>query len=215
MWGEARLTDVDDKANAVEIVPFLSCWHLPGSVVCSTAGVAISKGIVLSDSGTTGSTFASKDVWAPLSTIHFSRIKRWLWVKSFLIASFRRSRGIFFNKSRICIKSLVCFIWNMSLALLFSPTFGLFNPAFLGRSAGRGVFGLPLAVSRCVGNLPVVRLWSYFLRVFGSVKVSSAWYTIWNSSLLPPLSGWTCSARRLKAIFISSKVAFWSTSSTS
>ena len=149
------------------------------------------------------------------------------------ITSLRASRGNCFKRSRILISSSVCLDWGdwaacgsvpawhpsafADLACLLEAGGSGFGGACFGAAWPRFLqvfFFFPFS-SGFSALLLLAAALSYFLRASGSAKVSRASYTKWKASLLPPLSGCTCKARFLKASLISSKVAFWSTSSTS
>ena len=137
-------------------------------------------------------------------------------VRSHSLANPFSSRSFFLSLS-LLLQNFHLLSLFLVLLLLSLPLSNYLLTLFLHKFLLRFFsFGYGACDARGAGPVLVVaRLRSYFWRAAGSPKVSSAWYTKWNSSWLPPLSGWTCNALRLKANFISSKVAFWSTSRTS
>ena len=164
--------------------------------------------------GAWASTGTGGDSARVVSTIHFSKMSRCFSENFVLSTSFRASLGNCFNKSWIFINNCCCIDSGDNVLPLLRAFLGLFLEEHgfclvdvLGQE--EDVFAssfLPLgpaASAECfLLSCDDAKRRSYFFRNSGSDNVSNASWTKWKASLLPPLSGCTCRARRLKASFI-------------
>ena len=160
------------------------------------------------------STGTGGDSTRVVSTIHFSKMSRCFSENFVLSTSFRASLGNCFNKSWTFINNCCCLDSSDNDFPLFPASLGLFLEEHgfcvadvLGQE--EDVFASsflplgPVASADCfLLTCDDAKRRSYFFRNSGSDKVSNASWTKWKASLLPPLSGCTCRARRLKASFI-------------